>query len=147
MLTPAEAQIKRLKLIGWIGGGTLVAVGTIMIGVGISNGYSGEKAYTSTYTYEGKTYSHYFPGVSGFTDWGLIAPGMVALAGGIATTTGCLVKAHKLMQQSPYSVNASPLYRQEFRLKNGASLATGVDFLKDNTRHNPTLGIGLSYNF
>ncbi len=78
----------------------------------------------------------------------MAAPGFILMAGGIATTTGCLVKAHKLkMQQSPYSVNASPLYRQEFHLRNGASLATGVDFLKDNTRLGPTLGLGLSYNF
>ena len=120
-------KVKRLRTWGWIGGGVLVAAGALMIGT------------SDTYYND---YDDYL-----VMDWALIAPGIIAIAGGIATTTCCLVKAHKLKKQSPYSVNASPLYRQEFRLKNGASLATGVDFLKDNTRHNPTLGIGLSYNF
>ena len=81
----------------------------------------------------------------------LLGPGAVLLAGGVALTSGCLIRAHtlknSLKSQSEYSVNASSLYRQEFRLKNGSSLATGIDLLQDRTHRNPTLGIGLSYNF
>lgn len=138
MLTPEQAKVKRLKRVGWIVGGTCVATGVVLTALG----------FTATTTKSGFTYySSYIKTVTE-TNWAMAAPGLILMAGGIATTTGCLVKAHKLkMQQSPYSVNASPLYRQEFHLRNGASLATGVDFLKDNTRLGPTLGLGLSYNF
>lgn len=135
MLTPEQkqqAKVKRLKRVGWIVGGTCVAAGVVLTALGCTGSYN----YHSYYYRYSKT------------NWAMAAPGFILMAGGIATTTGCLVKAHKLkMQQSPYSVNASPLYRQEFHLRNGASLATGVDFLKDNTRLGPTLGFGLSYNF
>lgn len=126
MLTPEQAKVKRLKRVGWIVGGTCVATGVVLTALG----------FTVIECYQSWNY------------WAMTAPGLILMAGGIATTTGCLVKAHKLkMQQSPYSVNASPLYRQEFHLRNGASLATGVDFLGDNTQRRPTLGLGLSYNF
>ena len=128
MLTPEQkqqAKVKRLKRVGWIVGGTCVAAGVVLTVAGFTSEPN-----------------------SGFIYWSMAAPGLILTVGGVATTTYCLIKAHKInQQQSPYSVNASPLYRREFRMTNGASLATGVDFLGDNTQRRPTLGLGLSYNF
>ena len=113
-------KIKRLKIIGWVGGGFCMAAGAALIGSGFSND----------------------------EDWVVIAPGMILFTGGAALTAGCLIKANKIQKQlSPYSVNSAPLYQQEFKLKNGSSLATGVNFLGDNTNRHPALGIGLNYSF
>lgn len=68
------------------------------------------------------------------------------LIGGLTVASACLIRAHKL-KQSQYSVHTSPFFQQNFNLKNGASLATGIDFMQDNTHRNTTLGLGLSYNF
>lgn len=129
MKTPAEVKITRLKKVGWIGGGTCMIGGVALI-------ITGRLMY----------YVH----CDGSTDWRMAGPGIVLLAGGAALTTGCLVKAHKTKKQilqSQYSVHSTPLYHQEFKLKNGASFATGIDFLGDNTNRHPALGIGLNYNF
>lgn len=120
-LSPIEKKIKRLKIAGWVTGTVLTASGIILIACGHNT--------------------------ISFTDWGLYAPGIIGIVGGIATTTTCLVRAHKLKQQSQYSVHSAPLFQQDFKFRNGSSLATGVDFMQDNTRRNATLGIGLNYNF
>lgn len=74
--------------------------------------------------------------------------GIVMLTGGIATTTACLIRAHKLMNMSIYSLNTAPLYQQKITFGNGTSLATGVDVIRDNQlNNNPTLGLGVRYNF
>lgn len=76
---------------------------------------------------------------------GLWVIGGSALAvGGIATTTGCLVKAHKL---SKYNVQSTPVYGREFLLKNGSSLSTDICSLTDGRSLPPALGVGLNYNF
>lgn len=130
--TKEAKKIKRLKRIGWIGGAACVVTGAVLM---IASRYEEEEPWGWTDTYY---------------DGGMICGGAIALAGGIALTSGCLIRAHTLnsrLKASEYSVNASSLYRQEFRLKNGSSLATGIDLLQDRTHRNPTLGIGLSYNF
>lgn len=121
-LSPIEKKIKRLKIAGWAVGAACLASGAIMLGVGI--GESSEE----------------------YTEWPLIASGMIFAAGGIATTSACLIRANQF-KQSQYSVHTSPFFQQDLKFKNGSSLATGVDFMQDNTRRNATLGLGLSYNF
>ena len=70
------------------------------------------------------------------------------MATGVIVMPSCLVRAHKLNKKAnSYTVNTSSLYENEFKLKNGASLATGIDLLKDNKHHHPALGLGLRYNF
>lgn len=127
--TQVEVKITRLKKVGWIGGGACMTAGIALL-------ITGRLMY----------YVH----CDGATDWRIAGPGIPLLIGGAALTTGCLIKAHnikKQMQQLQYSVHSAPLYHQEFKLKNGASLATGIDFLGDNTNRHPALGIGLNYNF
>lgn len=50
----------------------------------------------------------------------------------------------KRMQRSIYS---STIFKQEFIVGKNNRLMVGVDMLKDNTRKNQTLGLGVSYNF
>lgn len=122
-----ERKIKKLKRWGWTLGGLMMATGAgCVIGSVVSPQFS---VYNIVEDYLGS-----FVG------------GFVIFAGGAAITTGCVVRANKL-KRSLYDVNNSALYRQDFKLKNGSSIATGVDILQDNTLKNSTLGIGLSYNF
>ena len=122
-LTKEQKKIRRLKHTGWVTGGLLVAGGAIWGLVVISGEENG-----------------------GY--YGAIAAGACLMAGGIATTSACLIRAHNLTKKtSSNSVHSAPLYHQDFHLKNGTSLSAGVNMLKDNTLHDPTLGLGLSYNF
>ena len=78
---------------------------------------------------------------------GMMIVGAVIFISGATVTSSCLIKAHNIKKKSQYSVQNLPLYQHDFTLKNGTSLSAGVDMLKDHTRRNATLGIGLSYNF
>ena len=137
-LSPIEKKIKRLKIAGWVAGAAITSAGAIMLGLGIS------RSYGEDYIYYSNSYYDYW---EGYTAWEFLAPGIIGIVGGIATTTTCLIRAHHLKQQSQYSVHSEPLFQQDFKFKNGSSLATGVDFMQDNTRRNATLGLGLSYHF
>ena len=129
-----QSKERRLKLIGVIGGPILIAGGIAMT-------LLGKVGVDETHIVGNTTYGD-------DTDWALLGPGIVMLAGGIATTSACLIRANKLKRQAfQLSVQTTPLYQHDFSLKNGTSLSAGVDILKDNTRRNATLGIGLSYNF
>ncbi len=122
-----ERKIKKLKRWGWTLGGLMMATGAgIIVGMAVSPEFPTEDIM--------------------WDYMGCIVSGPVIFACGAAITTGCVVRANKL-KRSLYDVNNSALYRQDFKLKNGSSIATGVDILQDNTLKNSTLGIGLSYNF
>lgn len=127
-------KAKRLKKAGWITGGIMLAAGAVLVGVGVANSESGGYYYS------------YYSGAE--VDWALIAPGMIAAAGGIITTTSCLVRAKNLKKKaSRLFVSSAPLYQQDFKLKNGTTLSPSLDILKDNTQRNTTFGVGLTYNF
>ena len=122
-------KAKRLKKVGWITGGIMLAAGAVLVGVGVAN----------------SEYDYYY---GEEVDWALIAPGMIAAAGGIITTTSCLVRAKNLKKKaSRLSVSSAPLFQQDFKLKNGTTLSPSLDILKDNTQRNTTFGVGLTYNF
>ena len=129
-----EKKIKRLKIVGWIVGGVCLGAGVTLIATGVNK---------ATHFYWG-----FWPQQA---EVAMISSGVVLATGGIATTTGCLIKAHKLQTQiqtsSQYSVHSAPIYQQEFHMKNGAILATGIELLGDNTNRHHTLGIGFNYNF
>lgn len=115
-----QKKAKKLKLAGLIGGGTLFLGATINAAI-----YGADE--------------------SGDTP----LPIMCGLLGAsVVWTSGFLIRSYTLNKKAnSYTVFTSPLYENEFKLKNGASLATGVDLLKDNKHNNPTLGLGLRYNF
>ena len=123
-----KRKIKRLKRAGWIAGGLMMAGGASLYIAGMYGAILGN---------DPPAYEDYVAE---------LVSGSMFLVGGAVITTGCVVRANKL-KRSLYDVNNSALYRQDFKLKNGSSIATGVDILQDNTLKNSTLGIGLSYNF
>lgn len=119
----AKQKAKKLKLAGLIGGGTLIIGGAIVLG-GVASIMD-------------HTWEHNVSLISG----------SVFMVCGATMTSACLIRAYNLNKKALYTVSTSPLYENEFKLKNGASLATGVDLLKDNKHNNSTLGLGLRYNF
>ena len=125
-LTPSQKKAKRMKVVGWIGGSTLIVTGVMLFGA--SSGYGG------------------FFGMDDMRA-GIYIPGIASFLGGIAWIGVSQVKARKLEKDFQYSVQSSPIFQNDFTLKNGTTLSTGIDMLRDNARHNPTLGVGLSYNF
>ncbi|MBP5770837.1 MAG: hypothetical protein J6W75_05690 [Bacteroidaceae bacterium] len=124
-----EAKIKKLKIAGWVVGGTLVAGGIVLACLTIPGEY--DKGW-----------------VSDILDKPLgLGIGIPMIAAGIATTTGCLIRAHKLQRRSLYSVQAAPLFQHDFALYNGSTLSTGFDLLKDSRFKSQTIGLGIRFNF
>lgn len=72
--------------------------------------------------------------------------GSVLMAGGIATTTVCLIKANRLKKLAN-EISCAPVFEHEFELANGSRLCAGIDMIRDNRFRQSTLGIGLKYNF
>lgn len=147
-LTPLEPQeiakmrkrAKRLKTAGWVTGSAMVAGGAFMILA--SQTFASDSFYTDwmgTYWGGSKVFR---------SNDALLYAGIGMAGGGLITSSACLIRAHNLKKKaSQYSVQSAPLYQQEFHLKNGTTLSPSVNILKDNTRHIPTLGLGLAYNF
>lgn len=54
---------------------------------------------------------------------------------------------HNYKKASLLEITSNPIYQQEFNIGKNDRLMVGVDMLKDNTRKNQTLGLGVSYNF
>lgn len=121
-LSPIESKIKRLKRTGWICGGLLSIAGISLTWAGIGQDDPDDSPAP------------------------LLGSGLPMLIGGLTVASACFIRANKL-KHSQYSVYSSPIFQQNFNLKNGASLATGIDFMQDNTHRNPMLGLGLSYHF
>ena len=115
-----ERKIKRLKIWGWIGGGTFTAAGAAMLIWCIAN--------------------------DGVVGGYILSAGLIAA--GAAWTTGFLVRAHNLKKHNSMSINSVPLFQYELSLKEGRSLMVGADMLQDARMLNSrTVGLGLRYNF
>lgn len=110
-------QIKTLKIIGWTVGPALFVAGIPMFFVGMEN-----------------------------NDAGLWAPGIFISACGIATTIGCLVRAHQL-QNKVLDLSSAPIIQREFNLGAGTSLSASVDLIRDLRFNQNSLGFGLRFNF
>lgn len=116
-------KVKKLKTIGWIGGGALVIIGGIVLADGNSKGGS----------------SH-----SGYED-GLIAGGVIMGCGVAFTTTFLLLANHE--KKKTQWLLSSTIYQYDLKFDNGSTLSTGIDILSDRSHGNNTLGLGLRYNF
>lgn len=115
---------KKLKLIGFIGGGTLIATGTVLMIVGMNN--------HNTYDGDG----------SGMA---IFVTGSVVCATGIAGMTSLyFIAKHK--QKQIDELACTPLFRQQLFAAGGKSLSMGVDYIGDRFKTR-TLGVGMTFNF
>lgn len=125
-------KVKRLKIVGYTVGGTLVAGGIIMTSLALH-------------------YGQYDDGPNDELYWespGLLGAGIAAIPVGAAITAGCLIKSYKIKKEYNKIQNFA-LYQQDFKFKNGSSITPSVDMLKYNDKgfNTQTIGLGLSYNF
>ena len=118
-------KAKTKRLIGWIGGPTLVVLG---LGAIIESGedYGDPKGRDDADSQA--------------------ALGGVLIAGGIAWTTYFLVSAHRIEKRAN-QLQSSSLYQYNIPLAHGSSISIGTDLIRDNTLGQNTLGLGLRYNF
>ena len=108
---------KKLRIAGWAVGGSFFVVGMIVTCLTPYGSYYNIGPY-----YEWDGYYIASKGIGyGF--------GIPFIAAGVATTTACLIRAHKLEHKSSLTVHSSPLYHHDLALRNGASLSTGIDLL------------------
>lgn len=110
-------KVKTLRIVGWTVGSVLFVGGGVLI-------------------YHG----------ADIENPGIIATGTILAAGGIATTTGCLIKAHKLQQQNQFLASTS-LIQHEFNISKDNSLITSVDVIQNKYNRQSILGLGLQFNF
>lgn len=114
------AKVKRLKKIGWIGGAILVGTGITVLCV------TAEDEEMS---------SDLMPFCIG------------GIVGGAIWTGAFLYSAKRYQKIASSMVLNTPIWQNEFKLKEGNSLVTGVDLLKDNIHQTNTIGLALRCNF
>lgn len=117
-------KAQKLKKAGWIVGGSIVGIGAVL-----------------TLLTE-DVLSHDIE----VLDDDLIFVGPCVAGLGIATWAA-LYFPGKHLENKYNSVQTTPVFQQEFNIGKNDRLMVGVDMLKDNTRRNQTLGLGVSYNF
>ncbi|MDE5788484.1 MAG: hypothetical protein K2H79_08105 [Bacteroidaceae bacterium] len=123
--TAMAKKAKRLKIAGWVVGSALVAGG--VVATVCLSGTDGD--------------------FSDFKERCCIGTGMSMIGVGIPIWVGCCVRAKNLEKKSKYSVDASPVFQQEFNISKNERLMVGVDVLNDRTMKHQTVGMGLRYNF
>ena len=117
-------KVKKLKRIGWIGGGIFLASSvTLEILALVCEG----------------TMFHYTEGYD--------IPATSLLAGGVIWTGSFLLAANHQKKKELNRLQSSPLYQQDLKFSNGTSLSAGIDLLTDHTHASNSLGVGLRFNF
>lgn len=121
-INKSDKKAKKLRTIGWIGGGVLFAT-SLTIGIIADCG------------------STLFLG-----DEEVDIPFVATLAGSVVWTTSFLVAAnHK--QKEAQMLESSTIYQYDFNLSKGTSLSAGIDMINDHSNGERTIGLGLRYNF
>ncbi|MBR1415305.1 MAG: hypothetical protein IJ570_05525 [Prevotella sp.] len=111
-------KAKKLKTVGWIGGGVCVLGGAFMIAASQNGAIHHNN---------------------------LLIAGISTMAAGGVLGTYCYISAHKIKKD--YDTLNYSLLHEDFKFSNGSSLSAGIDMLRDNTLGQNTLGLGLRYNF
>ncbi len=114
------AKAKRLRKIGWIGGGIIAGAGLATILLANEDG----EEYDS-----------------------IVQSGLVCVGVGCVWTGGFLFAASRYQKKANAIVQSTPIWQNEFKLKNGNALVAGVNVLKEQIHHSRTLGISLRCNF
>lgn len=117
------AEPRKFKLIGYIGGGILLATGVTLAAIGWSNA------------------GGFYPG----NEPGLIIPGIaLTAAGAVWMPTFYLIGRYKEKKLNELAI--APLYRQEVFSVSGKSLSMGVDIMADKMQTR-SLGLGMTFKF
>lgn len=114
-------KVKRLKIIGWVGGIALVG-GGILTCATAEYGNWFDKENTQR----------------------LI--GGIAIGTGVVWATVFLVAANNI-QKNMNITQSMPIYQYDLNLGNSSTLSAGIDMINDLKLNNKTLGLGLRYNF
>ena len=114
-------KVKRLKIIGWVGGIALVGGGI----------FTCATAEYGNWLYKENTQR---------------LVGGIAIGAGVVWTTAFLVAAHNI-QKHMNITQSMPIYQYELNLGNSSTLSAGIDMINDLKLNNKTLGLGLRYNF
>lgn len=69
------------------------------------------------------------------------------VAAGVCFGLPLIIIGDKKYRNADSFVQSSPIYQHEFSITKNDRLMVGVDMLRDNTRKQQTLGLGISYNF
>lgn len=72
--------------------------------------------------------------------------GTVLLAGGVATSTICLIKANQYQKQY-HNLSFTPLIQKDFNFTDSHSITASVDFIHDKRTNKFLPGVGLQFNF
>ena len=120
-----EKKAKKLKIVGWTVGPVLFAAGLI----------STVSAFCRDYDYD-------------YDNWAiLLGTGTVLMAGGVATTAGCLIKSNQYMKKSKSLMSSAPIWQYNLNCGNGTNLALSVNTIHSAYTRDHTLGLGLKYSF
>lgn len=116
-------KVKRLRTIGWIGGGSLVAAGIVIFAI-----------------YGSKEIDDALPFA------------LPCIGAGVLGTTSVLLIANYQKKKLDKTLQATSIYKREVNFSDGTSLSVGFDMLSIHTDTNRmfgnnTLGLGLRYNF
>lgn len=116
-------KAKKLRRFGWAVGGALVACGAVING------------------------SAYFCDDDDMWMMCMIL-GPIYWGTGLITLSACQLRAHRLEKRFNHYIQSASLLKRDFTIHNGTSLSTSIDILKENRlKSNPTIGLGLRYNF
>ncbi len=80
---------------------------------------------------------------------GVFISGAILAAGGIATTTCCLIASKRYLEKLRRLdyMSCTPVLQHEFALTGNSSLSLGVDAMRCNFTHTQTLGLGMRLTF
>ena len=110
-------KAKNLKKIGWISGGTLVGIGSILLIVGLSS-----------------------------DDDDSVIVGSAMTGAGVISTSILWSLSHHYKKRDN-SIIVSSIYQKDLKFSNGSAISLAADLLSDRTNKNNTIGLGLRYNF
>lgn len=131
---------KRMKVAGYVVGGTFLAAGVASIIIGVSQDkYRYENLYANNnnirdYKYANDRSSYFIVG------------GM-AIAGGAAIGLPLIMKGSSLQKKYGQQIQTMSAISQDINFKNGSSLNLGIDVLSDNHSNITAPGIGVRFNF
>ncbi|MCR4921627.1 MAG: hypothetical protein K5945_07990 [Bacteroidaceae bacterium] len=118
-------KAKKLRNIGWIGGGVLIATSAA---IGIIAGCEN---------------TLFAGGDSREVD----IPFIATLAGGVVWTTSFLLASNHTKKKIDSQLYNTSIMQYDFPFSNSSSLSLGANLLRDNVNGKNTLGFNLRYNF